>query len=69
MKVHLREYHELTTQVYFKEEAHLNNLDRILRSLPAHDQQTTVVSFEKRNHGSEHGILRTGHFDVQLQKN
>jgi protocatechuate 3,4-dioxygenase beta subunit len=47
LKVHLRGFEELTTQVYFADETKLNSTDRILSSLNSKDQKDCIVKFHK----------------------
>lgn len=56
LKVHLRGYEELTTQVYFAEEKVLNQKDRLLQSLSAEDQKNLIVEFKKSSHAPRTGV-------------
>jgi len=60
LKVHLRGFEELTTQVYFAGES-LNQTDRILQSLSKSDISDVTVSFKKEN--AKHP---TGNFNITL---
>ena len=62
MKVHLRGFQELTTQVYFAEEKELNHKDLILQNLRSHEQNDVIVKFDSNLNGD---II--GHFDIALK--
>lgn len=63
MKVHLRGFHELTTQIYFAEEQDLNDRDLILRQLSTQDQNDVLVDFQP-NHRDE----LFGTFNISLNR-
>jgi protocatechuate 3,4-dioxygenase beta subunit len=63
LKVHLRGYRELISQVYFKENLELNLKDRILMGLDEHDQKNAIVEFKK----SANLKNRVGSFDINLE--
>lgn len=60
VKVQLRGYTELTTQMYFKGHA-LNKEDKILKSLSIDDQRKVVIDFKKDSNG-----LKIGQFNLSL---
>ena len=55
MKVHLRGFEEITTQLYFKDELSLNRQDRILQRLPDHQRQSVIVDFQPNQQGVKEG--------------
>lgn len=50
MKVQLRGFEELTTQLYFSDDPHLKG-DRIYQSLSAEEQQNVTIDFKKVDQG------------------
>jgi protocatechuate 3,4-dioxygenase beta subunit len=62
VKVHLRGYEELITQIYFSDEKDLNSRDRLLQALSPSDQKDLVVDFKKQPHDYD-----TGKFDITLK--
>lgn len=64
LKVHLRGYRELISQVYFEENSILNKKDRILMGLAGEDQKNVIIKFKKSKTSKE----RIGHFDINLEK-
>ncbi|MEZ4870943.1 MAG: protocatechuate 3,4-dioxygenase [Bdellovibrionales bacterium] len=66
MKVSLRGYKELTTQVYFADEAELNAEDRILQSLPKEEQEHVTVNFV--NKSPYENYYAEGVFNPSIQK-
>jgi protocatechuate 3,4-dioxygenase beta subunit len=62
VKIHLRGYEELITQVYFADESELNSRDRLLQALNSNDQKDLVIDFKKQPH--DHN---TGKFDITLK--
>lgn len=48
MKVHLRGYEEVTTQLYFKEEVMLNQKDYILQRLSHLERENVIIEFKNR---------------------
>ena len=61
MKVHLRGHQELITQVYFKENKRLNDLDRLLNSVSPKEREHLTVDFKKNAAGH-----RVGTFNITL---
>lgn len=61
MKVHLRGHQELITQVYFKENKRLNDLDRLLNSVSPKEREDLTVDFKKNGAGP-----RVGTFNITL---
>ncbi|MDA8794062.1 protocatechuate 3,4-dioxygenase [Bacteriovoracaceae bacterium] len=55
VKVHLRGYEELTTQLYFKDEVELNERDRILKSLTQTERDNVIVDFKLKNNKPPEG--------------
>ena len=62
VKVHLRGYEELITQVYFEDEKDLNNKDRLLQALNRNDQKDLIIDFKKQPHSYD-----TGEFNITLK--
>jgi protocatechuate 3,4-dioxygenase beta subunit len=58
-------YRELVTQLYFKGEP-LNDLDLILKDIPAGERDSVIVEFSPSPAGSDPGSL-TGSFDITLR--
>jgi protocatechuate 3,4-dioxygenase beta subunit len=63
MKVHLRGFRELITQVYFEEESGLNSKDLILNELDGDQKANVVVSFVEGQDG-----YRYGEFNITLHR-
>lgn len=61
VKVHLRGYQELITQIYFSDEVDLNSSDRLLQALDRKDQKDLIIEFKKQPHDFD-----TGKFDITL---
>ena len=61
MKIQLRGFEELITQVYFKEFKRLNSKDRILKRLSQVERDNVVIDYKSVN-----GSVRTGTFDITL---
>jgi len=57
MKVHLRGHEELITQVYFKENKRLNDLDRLLNSVTETEKENLIVDFKKQTTGPRAGVF------------
>ena len=62
MKVHLRGFEELTTQVYWKDEVALNNGDLVLQRLERKEQNMVIVDFKKQGN-----LPATGEFNITLK--
>ncbi len=61
MKVQLRGFEELITQVYFEEFSRLNATDRILRRLSRSERDDVIIDYKSTN-----GEVRVGSFDITL---
>jgi len=61
LKVSLRGFAEIITQVYFKENTRLNTEDLILKRLSASERDNVIIDFK-----STEGSVRTGVFDITL---
>ncbi len=61
VKVHLRGYEELTTQMYFKGNQYNKN-DKILQNLSKAEQENVIIDFVEKNN------KKTGIFDISLNK-
>ena len=57
MRVHLRGHEELITQVYFKEDKRLNDLDRLLNSVSESEKENLIVDFKKQPKGPRVGVF------------
>lgn len=63
VKVNLRGFHELTTQVYFDDEEALNKRDRILMSLPRSERENVTLKLKGRS-----GEIRSGSVTFTLSE-
>jgi protocatechuate 3,4-dioxygenase beta subunit len=62
VKVHLRGYEELTTQIYFAKDKRLNNRDLILMRLTEEERNNVIVNFETKGN-----IYPEGQFNITLK--
>jgi protocatechuate 3,4-dioxygenase beta subunit len=61
-KIHKRGYHELTTQMYFKNDRY-NSSDKILQALSKKEKNNVIVDFKKNSQNKV-----TGEFSIYLKK-
>lgn len=66
IKVHLRGFHELTTQIYFAEENLLNKEDLILKQLDPGQQESVTIKFSADQENSSD--IRAGVFNINMKK-
>lgn len=62
LKVHLRGYEELTTQIYFAKNKSLNSKDLILMRLSEEERKNVIVDFKTKGN-----IYPEGQFDITLK--